>query len=86
MQALKARIVSQTEYNAHSSRSHAIVQLTVERRPFESSEASVSTRAKLNLVDLAGSERWRKEDGQHLDLSSGRVDEMTAINQVCTGG
>ena len=80
---LENRVVAHTEYNAHSSRSHAIVQLTIERRPFEGPDGlqGSMTRAKLNLVDLAGSERWRKEEGQHLDLSTGRVDEMTAINQ-----
>jgi kinesin family protein 15 len=48
--------------NAESSRSHAIVTLTMEQRAKVSSTQKIPAdlrflRSKLNLVDLAGSER-----------------------------
>lgn len=51
-----------TDFNAHSSRSHAVVQIIVESVPhtMSSSIANIGGAAKistLNLIDLAGSER-----------------------------
>ena len=43
--------------NAHSSRSHALLQVRVELR--ERGDLAKVTRAKINFVDLAGSERWK---------------------------
>lgn len=71
----KHREVRHTHMNMHSSRSHAILQLTVERHRVREGQPEV-VRAKLNLVDLAGSERW--VDGQ---VEDGQVAEMAAINQ-----
>eukprot|EP00899_Mesostigma_viride_P019933 jgi/Mesvir1/27941/Mv20154-RA.2 len=70
----KYRSVRQTEMNENSSRSHSILQLTIERR--NASGVGVN-RAKLNLVDLAGSERWA--DGN--EMEDARINEMTSINQ-----
>ena len=68
------RAVRATSYNESSSRSHAILQLQVERQV--SGDTRI-TRSKLNLVDLAGSERWDTNappgDGAH-------TSEMTHIN------
>jgi len=68
------RAVRATSYNESSSRSHAILQLQIERQV--SGDTRI-TRSKLNLVDLAGSERWDTNappgDGAH-------TSEMTHIN------
>lgn len=53
----KHRTVRQTEMNQKSSRSHTILQLSVEQRVNKGDQA-VLIRSKLNLVDLAGSERF----------------------------
>ncbi|KAE8981205.1 hypothetical protein PR003_g25235 [Phytophthora rubi] len=79
------RAVSSTEMNAHSSRSHAILILRVERKEFapppSSSGALTGTTqpvirlSNLYLVDLAGSERVKKArvHGRH-------ISELKAIN------
>ncbi|KAG3243059.1 hypothetical protein PI124_g12122 [Phytophthora idaei] len=72
------RAVSSTEMNAHSSRSHAILILRVERKEFAPPPASsdaprsiaqpVIRLSNLYLVDLAGSERVKKARvyGRHI--------------------
>ena len=59
------RAVRQTEMNERSSRSHTILQLSIEQRSLPgiggSSSSGTLVRSKLNLVDLAGSERWNTE-------------------------
>ncbi|KAG7382549.1 hypothetical protein PHYPSEUDO_004748 [Phytophthora pseudosyringae] len=79
------RAVSSTEMNAHSSRSHAILILRVERKEFAPPPASsgaprsatqpVIRLSNLYLVDLAGSERVKKAKvyGRH-------INELKAIN------
>ncbi|KAG2811297.1 hypothetical protein PC129_g4027 [Phytophthora cactorum] len=79
------RAVSSTEMNAHSSRSHAILILRVERKEFAPPPASsdaprsiaqpVIRLSNLYLVDLAGSERVKKARvyGRH-------ISELKAIN------
>ncbi|OWZ01867.1 Kinesin [Phytophthora megakarya] len=78
------RAVSSTEMNAHSSRSHAILILRVERKEFApqpSNDAPRSTiqpvirLSTLYLVDLAGSERVKKAKvyGRH-------ISELKSIN------
>jgi len=52
------RAVRATEYNQQSSRSHAILQLSVEIEIPEEDSRTIVRKAKLNLVDLAGSEKW----------------------------
>ncbi|XP_054263414.1 kinesin-like protein KIF3B [Macrosteles quadrilineatus] len=51
------RIVASTDINERSSRSHAIVMITVEMKDLSEGRVRVG---KLNLVDLAGSERQNK--------------------------
>ncbi|KAL4168497.1 hypothetical protein KRP22_011896 [Phytophthora ramorum] len=79
------RAVSSTEMNAHSSRSHAILILRVERKEFAPPPSSsgptkgttqpVIRLSNLYLVDLAGSERVKKArvHGRH-------INELKAIN------
>ncbi|KAF4043101.1 Kinesin motor domain [Phytophthora infestans] len=78
------RAVSSTEMNAHSSRSHAILILRVERKEFAPPASSDAPRSmtqpvirlsNLYLVDLAGSERVKKARvyGRH-------ISELKAIN------
>ncbi|ETO60298.1 hypothetical protein F444_21506 [Phytophthora nicotianae P1976] len=78
------RAVSSTQMNAHSSRSHAILILRVERKEFAppaSNDALRSTTqpvirlSNLYLVDLAGSERVKKARvyGRH-------ISELKSIN------
>ncbi|KAK1946647.1 Kinesin-related protein 3 [Phytophthora citrophthora] len=71
------RAVSSTEMNAHSSRSHAILILRVERKEFASTSSNqpVIRLSNLYLVDLAGSERVKKAKvyGRH-------ISELKAIN------
>lgn len=79
-QGSRKRAVRATEYNEASSRSHAILQLsvTVETRR-AGADRKVIRRAKLSLVDLAGSEKW----DTNLRLDAGRTKELTAIKCVC---
>ncbi len=72
------RAVRSTNYNEHSSRSHAILQMTVEVRRRSKPGGPIVTRtAKLNLVDLAGSERW-DTSGAGANMHMRR--ELTQIN------
>ena len=52
-----SRTTASTEYNATSSRSHAILQLAFELTSNVPGQGQVLTRCKLSLVDLAGSEK-----------------------------
>ena len=75
------RAVRATEMNERSSRSHTILQLTVEQRiPGEGGGGGGGggslRRAKLNLVDLAGSERWSSAG----DMAGAQITELTSIN------
>jgi hypothetical protein len=53
----KKRHVAETNMNAVSSRSHAVLTLYLEQREAGDEENLCSIKCKLNLVDLAGSER-----------------------------
>lgn len=76
-----ARRTSSTQYNARSSRSHAVVQIVVESRerstPTEKRSATVAGGVRvstLSLIDLAGSERAaeskeRRTEGAHINKS-----------------
>lgn len=57
------RCVRETEANASSSRSHAIVQINIstELAAVPGQEIKRVRRSRLNLVDLAGSEKWNTE-------------------------
>jgi hypothetical protein len=70
------RSVSATNMNEHSSRSHAIFLVTVERsRPDPETGDSHICVGRLNLVDLAGSERQAKTGA-----TGERFKEATKIN------
>lgn len=80
-----ARRVGSTQFNAHSSRSHAVVQIVVESRervpaggnPQDKRSAIVPGGVRvstLSLIDLAGSERAadnkeRRQEGAHINKS-----------------
>lgn len=55
----KNRSVGATQMNEHSSRSHAIFTITIERSDQDAAGAQHVRAGKLHLVDLAGSERQR---------------------------
>ena len=75
-QSTEARAKRETEMNAQSSRSHLIVQISVEIESRENKNRTVIRRAKLNLVDLAGSEKWNK----NTEMGKARADELRNIN------
>ncbi|CAK0854801.1 unnamed protein product, partial [Prorocentrum cordatum] len=70
--ATSRRSVGETRVNTHSSRSHMLVQLRVQRTSNE-----CTTRAKVHVIDLAGSERQRRarsegarmKEGIHINVS-----------------
>ncbi|KAH7832450.1 kinesin 8A [Monocercomonoides exilis] len=53
----RSRAVASTEANALSSRSHAILQITIESMKKTKEQDPVFISGKLSLIDLAGSER-----------------------------
>ncbi|KDO26412.1 hypothetical protein SPRG_08215 [Saprolegnia parasitica CBS 223.65] len=69
------RTVAATNMNAHSSRSHAVITIQVERIDAAQASSQVVQKSQLHLVDLAGSERVKKSlvRGSH-------VNELKAIN------
>ena len=67
-----------TDFNATSSRSHAILQLTFEIESTEPQGQKILHRSKLNLVDLAGSEKMQAIGS---DPNVDHVRELTAINK-----
>jgi len=72
----KIRIVGATNMNMHSSRSHAVVTLHIERTISEGGRKK-KRRAQLHVVDLAGSERLamagtaeiRQKESKHINTS-----------------
>ena len=73
----KNRAMSPTCANAVSSRSHAVLQVNVRRRPRTASINSNVTVATMSIIDLAGSERASvtKNTGGRL-LEGNCVDDM----------
>ena len=69
----RSRSTAKTAMNQASSRSHAIITLSLERHEFHSDSF---TLAKLNLVDLAGSERLKRTNA-----TGTRLKESKAINK-----
>lgn len=81
----QARRTSSTQFNARSSRSHAVVQIVVESRERTPGSGSLSEKrsgmppggvrvSTLSLIDLAGSERAaetkeRRTEGSHINKS-----------------
>ena len=73
----KVREIRETKMNARSSRSHMILQVSVEvRRVLSQDQAKRSiTKATLSMVDLAGSEKWCDK------ASNDQLKELTHINK-----
>ena len=71
----KNRVTGATNMNEHSSRSHAIFSIRVERQELGPDGKTHFREGKLNLVDLAGSERQSKTGAQGT-----RLKEATKIN------
>eukprot|EP00834_Sanchytrium_tribonematis_P000532 NODE_10_length_61504_cov_0.956502.p4 type:complete len:601 gc:universal NODE_10_length_61504_cov_0.956502:6042-4240(-) len=63
-QGLVRRHSAATDYNAHSSRSHAIFQIIIESRELNGQSVLLST---LNLIDLAGSEKATSSKQRQLE-------------------
>lgn len=57
MQGNEARMMSPTEANATSSRSHAVLQINVSQKDRNADVNEPVTMATLSIIDLAGSER-----------------------------
>jgi len=60
----RRRSQAPTDQNKESSRSHAILQVTVKSKPLGPAVNHELLTATLNLVDLAGSERCQKNRGE----------------------
>ena len=69
------RVVRQTKFNHHSSRSHTIFQLLLESD--KANKRGGLVRAKLNLCDLAGSESYDKKG----HMAKDHIVEMNNINK-----
>ncbi|XP_035706780.1 kinesin-II 95 kDa subunit [Folsomia candida] len=63
-----SRVVGATNMNEHSSRSHAIFQVTIETSDQTDIDGEHIKVGKLNLVDLAGSERVSKTGAEGMRL------------------
>lgn len=73
------RMTRSTDFNATSSRSHALLQLTFEIESQSETGQTVINRSKLNLVDLAGSEKIPFVGS---DLNNAKhMKELTSINK-----
>ena len=79
------RTTRSTDFNATSSRSHAILQLTFEIESYEHQGQTMIHHSKLSLVDLAGSEKMSTIDpiDSKISLSDApkHVKELTSINK-----
>ncbi|KAI9323646.1 P-loop containing nucleoside triphosphate hydrolase protein, partial [Dichotomocladium elegans] len=62
-QGTRNRATGATDMNEKSSRSHAILTLTL-RRSHQDHKAGAATKSKLHFVDLAGSERLKRTAAQ----------------------
>lgn len=71
----KNRSTGETLMNAHSSRSHSLFSITVERSELGADNKQHIRVGKLNMVDLAGSERIAKTGA-----TGDRLKEATKIN------
>ncbi|KAE8215739.1 hypothetical protein CF327_g1017 [Tilletia walkeri] len=70
-----SRHIGATDWNEHSSRSHCVLQVTIESRDKDAVAAGKEVRlSQLNLIDLAGSERAasqveRRKEGAFINKS-----------------
>jgi len=67
----KKRTMASTSANTFSSRSHAIVQVLIERRVKSGEMKGMVLQAKLSLIDLAGSERAAVTDNRGIRMLEG---------------
>jgi len=67
----KNRVTESTGANATSSRSHAVLQITVEQRDKVSNTSHEVRIGKLSLIDLAGSERATVTDNRGIRMMEG---------------
>jgi len=87
-----ARSQSATEANANSSRSHAVLQIYVERRDLSSNVSTECQVAKLSMIDLAGSERAAVTKNRGTTLREGANINQSllalgnCINALCLAG
>lgn len=65
------RTLASTSLNQFSSRSHAIIQLTLEQRTRVKSPVDEVICSKLSLVDLAGSERAASTENKGIRMTEG---------------
>jgi hypothetical protein len=78
---LKNRAIRETHMNDSSSRSHSILQVTIEQTQIDEAKGRLSSlQSKLNLVDLAGSERWTIGGANGKRMGNGQISELTNIN------
>lgn len=75
------RSVAATRMNAHSSRSHSIFCMKINKKNLESDEA---TESRLYFVDLAGSEKIAKThvEGKQLDEAKNINKSLTTLGLV----
>lgn len=73
------RMTRSTDFNATSSRSHALLQLTFEIESQSETGQTVINRSKLNLVDLAGSEKIPFVGSDMNNVK--HMKELTSINK-----
>jgi len=67
----KKRTMASTAANTFSSRSHAIVQVVIERRQKAGEMKGMVLQAKLSLIDLAGSERAAVTENKGIRMLEG---------------
>ena len=65
------RVVGETNMNAASSRSHAVISFRVSRQDLDDSEGFTRLVSKLHLIDLAGSERAKSTGATGARLREG---------------
>ena len=88
----RRRTQSPTEANAVSSRSHAVLQLNISRRPRTAGTVEEMNSASLNIIDLAGSERAATTTNNGIRMKEGANINRSllalggCINALCQGG
>ncbi|AYU78590.1 kinesin, putative [Leishmania donovani] len=89
---LRRRQTAETGMNAHSSRSHAILQIRVAQyRTNRDARETVEHQATINLVDLAGSERQKTANTSGTNRAEGiQINQSLAtlarvINDIASG-
>eukprot|EP01031_Cornospumella_fuschlensis_P034132 gene34132-41315_t len=79
------RITRSTDFNATSSRSHALLQLTFEIESVSPTGQTLISKSKLNLIDLAGSEKlpiYTENTTKHVRELSNINKSLSALGNV----